>query len=83
MAVKQLSYHSKAREYLLAGVNILTDAVKEKKEKKTRVENALHATLAAQEEGFVPGGGVALIRSQTYMDLCAQFILFFSYAIFF
>jgi chaperonin GroEL len=33
------------------------------KEKKARVEDALHATRAAVEEGIVPGGGVALIRS--------------------
>src|SRR5215467_2210615 len=36
----------------------------EMKEKKTRVEDALHATRAAVEEGVVPGGGVALIRVQ-------------------
>jgi chaperonin GroEL len=35
----------------------------EMKEKKARVEDALHATRAAVEEGVVPGGGVALIRS--------------------
>src|SRR6185312_11468414 len=34
------------------------------KEKKARVEDALHATRAAVEEGIVPGGGVALIRAQ-------------------
>jgi len=33
------------------------------KEKKARVEDALHATRAAVEEGVVPGGGVALIRA--------------------
>jgi len=33
------------------------------KEKKARVEDALHATRAANEEGIVPGGGVALIRA--------------------
>jgi chaperonin GroEL len=37
----------------------------EMKEKKARVEDALHATRAAVEEGIVPGGGVALIRAQT------------------
>ncbi|HEX7111429.1 MAG TPA: chaperonin GroEL, partial [Mizugakiibacter sp.] len=37
----------------------------EMKEKKARVEDALHATRAAVEEGVVPGGGVALIRSLT------------------
>ena len=33
------------------------------KEKKARVEDALHATRAAVEEGIVPGGGVALLRA--------------------
>ncbi len=37
----------------------------EMKEKKARVEDALHATRAAVEEGIVPGGGVALIRAQS------------------
>ena len=37
----------------------------EMKEKKARVEDALHATRAAIEEGIVPGGGVALLRAQT------------------
>jgi chaperonin GroEL len=37
----------------------------EMKEKKARVEDALHATRAAVEEGIVPGGGVALIRAAT------------------
>ncbi len=36
----------------------------EMKEKKARVEDALHATRAAVEEGIVAGGGVALIRAQ-------------------
>jgi chaperonin GroEL len=40
----------------------------EMKEKKARVEDALHATRAAVEEGIVPGGGVALIRSQQGLD---------------
>src|SRR5687767_3830082 len=40
----------------------------EMKEKKARVEDALHATRAAVEEGIVPGGGVALIRSLTTLD---------------
>ena len=35
------------------------------KEKKARVEDAMHATKAAVEEGIVPGGGVALLRAQT------------------
>jgi chaperonin GroEL len=40
----------------------------EMKEKKARVEDALHATRAAVEEGVVPGGGVALIRSSGALD---------------
>ena len=40
----------------------------EMKEKKARVEDALHATRAAVEEGIVPGGGVALIRAQGSLD---------------
>jgi len=40
----------------------------EMKEKKARVEDALHATRAAVEEGIVPGGGVALIRASAVLD---------------
>ena len=40
----------------------------EMKEKKARVEDALHATRAAVEEGIVPGGGVALLRGQSALD---------------
>jgi chaperonin GroEL len=40
----------------------------EMKEKKARVEDALHATRAAVEEGVVPGGGVALLRAQKGLD---------------
>ncbi len=40
----------------------------EMKEKKARVEDALHATRAAVEEGIVPGGGVALVRSIAQLD---------------
>jgi len=40
----------------------------EMKEKKARVEDALHATRAAVEEGIVPGGGVALIRVQASLE---------------
>jgi chaperonin GroEL len=40
----------------------------EMKEKKARVEDALHATRAAVEEGIVPGGGVALLRAQPALD---------------
>jgi len=38
------------------------------KEKKARVEDAMHATRAAVEEGIVPGGGVALLRAQTALE---------------
>ncbi|MEB2313204.1 MAG: chaperonin GroEL [Polyangiaceae bacterium] len=40
----------------------------EMKEKKARVEDALHATRAAVEEGIVPGGGVALLRAQKVLE---------------
>ncbi|MFN7996557.1 MAG: chaperonin GroEL [Bryobacteraceae bacterium] len=40
----------------------------EMKEKKARVEDALHATRAAVEEGIVPGGGVALLRASKVLD---------------
>ncbi|MBN1688006.1 MAG: chaperonin GroEL [Candidatus Omnitrophica bacterium] len=40
----------------------------EMKEKKARVEDALHATRAAVEEGIVPGGGVALLRARSVLD---------------
>src|SRR5436305_2411002 len=40
----------------------------EMKEKKARVEDALHATRAAVEEGIVPGGGVALVRTQKALE---------------
>ena len=40
----------------------------EMKERKARVDDALHATKSAAEEGIVPGGGVALIRAQSSLD---------------
>ncbi|HCI15873.1 MAG TPA: molecular chaperone GroEL, partial [Candidatus Marinimicrobia bacterium] len=40
----------------------------EMKEKKARVEDALHATRAAVEEGIIPGGGVALLRAVPALD---------------
>jgi chaperonin GroEL len=43
----------------------------EMKEKKARVEDAMHATKAAVEEGIVPGGGVALLRSQAALEKLA------------
>nr|NIM01934.1 chaperonin GroEL [Acidobacteriota bacterium]NIM60867.1 chaperonin GroEL [Acidobacteriota bacterium]NIO60401.1 chaperonin GroEL [Acidobacteriota bacterium]NIQ31496.1 chaperonin GroEL [Acidobacteriota bacterium]NIQ86732.1 chaperonin GroEL [Acidobacteriota bacterium] len=44
----------------------------EMKEKKARVEDAMHATKAAVEEGIVPGGGVALLRGQADLDKLAK-----------
>jgi chaperonin GroEL len=44
----------------------------EMKEKKARVEDAMHATKAAVEEGIVPGGGVALLRAATALDKLAR-----------
>jgi chaperonin GroEL len=44
----------------------------EMKEKKARVEDALHATRAAVEEGILPGGGVALLRAQRSLDGLAE-----------
>ncbi len=48
----------------VAVINVGAATESEMKEKKARVEDALHATRAAVEEGIVPGGGVAFIRSQ-------------------
>ncbi len=48
----------------VAVINVGAATEIEMKEKKARVEDALHATRAAVEEGIVPGGGVALLRSQ-------------------
>src|SRR5580700_11040793 len=49
-------------------INVGAATETEMKEKKARVEDALHATRAAVEEGIVPGGGVALIRAQKALD---------------
>jgi len=48
----------------VAVINVGAATETEMKEKKARVEDALHATRAAVEEGIVPGGGVALLRCQ-------------------
>ena len=48
----------------VAVINVGGATEAEMKEKKARVEDALHATRAAVEEGIVPGGGVALLRAQ-------------------
>ena len=52
----------------VAVINVGAATETEMKEKKARVEDALHATRAAVEEGIVPGGGVALIRAQTALE---------------
>ncbi|MGI6495639.1 MAG: chaperonin GroEL [Kiritimatiellia bacterium] len=52
----------------VAVVNVGAATESEMKEKKARVEDALHATRAAVEEGVVPGGGVALLRCQKVLD---------------
>ncbi|MDQ3208908.1 MAG: chaperonin GroEL [Gemmatimonadota bacterium] len=52
----------------VAVINVGAATETELKEKKARVEDALHATRAAVEEGIVPGGGVALIRAQVALD---------------
>ena len=52
----------------VAVINVGAATESEMKEKKARVEDALHATRAAVEEGIVPGGGVALLRAQKALD---------------
>ena len=52
----------------VAVINVGAATETEMKEKKARVEDALHATRAAVEEGIVPGGGTALIRAQKALD---------------
>ena len=52
----------------VAVINVGAATEAEMKEKKARVEDALHATRAAVEEGIVPGGGVAFIRAQKTLD---------------
>src|ERR671920_743563 len=52
----------------VAVVNVGAATETEMKEKKARVEDALHATRAAVEEGIVPGGGVAYLRCLTALD---------------
>jgi chaperonin GroEL len=51
----------------VAVINVGAATETEMKEKKARVEDALHATRAAVEEGIVPGGGVALLRCQAVL----------------
>ncbi|OPZ75557.1 MAG: 60 kDa chaperonin [Verrucomicrobia bacterium ADurb.Bin474] len=52
----------------VAVINVGAATEPEMKEKKARVEDALHATRAAVEEGIVPGGGVALLRAAKAID---------------
>jgi len=52
----------------VAVINVGAATETEMKEKKARVEDALHATRAAVEEGIVPGGGVALLRCLPAME---------------
>ena len=52
----------------VAVINIGAATETEMKEKKARVEDALHATRAAVEEGIVPGGGVALLRASAALN---------------
>ena len=52
----------------VAVINVGAATEIEMKEKKARVEDALHATRAAMEEGIVPGGGVALLRSVSALN---------------
>src|SRR6185436_18839603 len=52
----------------VALINVGAATETEMKDKKARVEDALHATRAAVEEGIVPGGGVALIRAAKALD---------------
>ena len=52
----------------VAVINVGAATETEMKEKKALVEDALHATRAAVEEGIVPGGGVALLRAQKVLD---------------
>src|SRR3954470_18968954 len=52
----------------VAIINVGAATESEMKEKKARVEDALHATRAAVEEGIVAGGGVALLRAQSALD---------------
>ena len=54
----------------VAVINVGAATESEMKEKKARVEDALHATRAAVEEGIVPGGGVALLRTLPAIEKC-------------
>ncbi len=56
----------------VAVINVGAATEPEMKEKKARVEDALHATRAAVEEGILPGGGVALLRAANAVEKAAE-----------
>jgi chaperonin GroEL len=56
----------------VAVINVGAATEPEMKEKKARIEDALHATRAAVEEGIVPGGGVALLRAKKAVEELAK-----------
>jgi chaperonin GroEL len=56
----------------VAQINVGAATEVEMKEKKARVEDALHACRAAVEEGILPGGGVAVIRARSALDAIRQ-----------
>ena len=56
----------------VAVLNVGAATEVEMKEKKARVEDALHATRAAVAEGIIPGGGVALLRASQVLDLTLE-----------
>ncbi len=56
----------------VAKINVGAATEAEMKEKKARVEDALHATRAAVEEGVLPGGGVALLRASSKVAACDE-----------
>jgi chaperonin GroEL len=58
----------------IAVINVGAVSEPEMKEKKARVEDALHATRAAVEEGIVPGGGVALLRAVNAIEKAATLL---------
>ena len=58
----------------VAVINVGAVSEPEMKEKKARVEDALHATRAAVEEGILPGGGVALLRAANAVEKAAEIL---------
>ncbi|MEL7472856.1 MAG: chaperonin GroEL, partial [Planctomycetota bacterium] len=57
----------------VAQINVGAASEAELKEKKARIEDALHATRAAQEEGVVPGGGVSFVRARAAIEKLKEF----------